>query len=136
MLKYLVNYLATLVVCLGIDLIWLKLAAARLYRPVLGDIMLDKPRLSAAIVFYLLYTAGVVTFVGAAALRNGNWTHAALYGALFGLFCYATYDLTNQATLRNWSLQLTIIDMIWGATLTALSATAAYFITRAVVPAP
>jgi uncharacterized membrane protein len=130
---YLVSYLSTLVIFTGIDMVWLGLVAPRLYRPVLGDILLDKPRLSAAIVFYLLYAAGIVVFAVSGAVRGGGWTQALLYGGLFGLFAYATYDLTNQATLRNWSLTLTIADIIWGSFLTGVAAALSCLITGALV---
>jgi uncharacterized membrane protein len=91
-----------------------------------------KPDLAAAVAFYLLYAAGVTIFVGAPALKSGKWSDAAGMGALFALFCYMTYDLTNQATLRSWSIQLTLADIAWGMFLTALSGTAAFFVTRAV----
>ncbi len=132
---YAVYYVVSLLLCVAIDFIWLKLASERLYKPVLGDMLLAKPRFEAAIAFYLVYAGGIVIFPGAAAIRTADWTQALIYGALFGVFCYATYDLTNQATLRNWSLQLTIFDILWGATLTALSATGGYLISRMVTKA-
>jgi uncharacterized membrane protein len=94
----------------------------------------DKPRLGAAAVFYLLYIGGIVFFAGVPAQRDGNWTIAALHGGLLGLVCYATYDLTNQATLRDWSVRITVADMAWGAALTAVAATVAYFATRSFAP--
>ena len=132
-MKYLVNYVATLILFVAIDFVWLKLSSDRLYRPIMGDMLADKPVMSAAASFYLLYILGVVIFVGSFALRTGEWTNALFYGGLFGFFAYATYDLTNQATLRNWSLQLTIADMVWGTLLTGVTATLAFFVTRAVV---
>jgi uncharacterized membrane protein len=134
-MKYVIAYVATLIVFVGVDFVWLANAGARLYRPVLGDMLLDKPNLAAAIVFYLLYAAGVVFFAVSAALRNGAWSTAALNGAVLGLVAYATYDLTNQATLRNWSTTLTALDLGWGTALTAASATAGYFVTRALTAA-
>ena len=89
--------------------------APRFYKPTLGDIMLPGFKLPPAIVFYLLYPAGLVIFAIAPALSGGVMGTAALYGALFGLFTYATYDLTNQATLRNWTSQLTLVDAAWGS---------------------
>jgi uncharacterized membrane protein len=127
-----IYYVATLVAFLGVDFFWLKFASEKLYRPTLGAMLLDKPVLSAALAFYLLYIGGVTIFVGAGALRAGSWSNAAIFGALFGLACYATYDLTNLATLRNWSWTLTIIDLAWGAFLTGFAATIAYFVTRAI----
>lgn len=131
-MKYLTYYLATLVLCVAVDFIWLSLTSSRLYEPVMGDMLSPKPDLAAAAAFYLLYAAGVTLFVGAPALRAGEWSAATVMGALFGLFCYMTYDLTNQATLRSWALRLTLADIAWGMFLTALSGTAAFFVTRAI----
>jgi uncharacterized membrane protein len=123
MIRSAVTYLATLVVFLAIDSVWLSQTAGPLYRATLGDSLLDQFRLMPAILFYLLNTLGIVIFVSRPAMRNGGgWSHALSHGALFGIFTYATYDLTNYATLRVWSLQLTVADMIWGAAVTGLSA--------------
>jgi uncharacterized membrane protein len=84
-------------------------------------------RLAPAIVFYLLYVSGVLVFAVTPALRDGRWTTAALMGALFGFFCYATYDLTNQATLAVWSTTVTVADIAWGVVLTTTGALAGYF---------
>jgi uncharacterized membrane protein len=129
-MRYAIFYISTLVACFAIDLVWLTQMNTRLYKPILGDILLDKPRLSAAIVFYLTYIAGVTIFVGIPALRAGSWRNAVLYGALFGLFCYATYDLTNQATLKSWSTAITVADIAWGMFLTGASASVGYIITN------
>jgi uncharacterized membrane protein len=131
-MNYAIYYVSTLIVCAAVDFIWLSLTTSRLYGPVMGDMLAAQPQLPAAIAFYLLYALGVTIFVGAPALKAGKWSNATLYGALFALFCYMTYDLTNQATLRNWSIVLTLSDIAWGMFLTALSGTAAYFVTRAV----
>jgi uncharacterized membrane protein len=130
-MKYLIYYVSILIVCVSVDFIWLKLTSARLYGSIMGDMLAPEPRLAAAAAFYLLYAGGVTIFVGAGALRDAVWSKIPLYGALFGLFCYMTYDLTNQATLRNWSVVLTLADIAWGMFLTALSGTVAYFVTRA-----
>ena len=132
-MQYPIYYLTALVVCVAVDFIWLSLTTSRLYGPVMGDMLAAKPDLTAAAAFYLLYAAGVTIFVGAPALKAGRWSNAARMGALFALFCYMTYDLTNQATLRSWSIQLTLADIAWGMFLTALSGTVAFFTTRAVV---
>ena len=132
-MKYLIYYLTTLVVCVAVDFIWLSTTTSRLYQPVMGDMLAAKPNLTAAAAFYLLYAAGVTIFVGAPALKTGTWTDVPRTGVLFGLFCYMTYDLTNQATLRSWAIQLTLADIAWGMVLTALAGTAAFFVTRAVV---
>jgi uncharacterized membrane protein len=93
----------------------------------------DKVRIVPAIVFYLLYPIGIEIFVLVPALRAGSVGHAAIYGALFGLFAYATYDLTNAATLRQWTTQITLADMAWGAVATGLSATIAVLACRAIL---
>ena len=100
------------------DALWLSYFARAMFRPVLGDILLDNPRWSAAILFYLLYAMGVLIFPIAWGGRQG-WTSAALYGALFGFLAYMTYDLTNLATIKAWTLPLALVDMSWGAFLTA-----------------
>lgn len=128
-MRYLIFYVSTLVACVAIDLVWLTHMNARLYKPVLGDILLEKPRLLAVAAFYLVYIAGVTVFVGIPGLRSGSWFRTTLYGALFGLFCYATYDLTNQATLKNWSMTITVADIAWGTFLTGVSAGLGYLIT-------
>jgi uncharacterized membrane protein len=122
MTRSIITYIATLVVFLGIDSIWLSQTAGPLYRATLGDALLDQFRITPAIVFYLLNTLGIVIFVSTPAIRDGGgWSNALIHGAMFGLFTYATYDLTNYATLRVWSLQLTVADMIWGAAVTGIA---------------
>jgi uncharacterized membrane protein len=117
--------LATLVVA---DMIWLGNMVSRVYRPTLGDILLSGVNLPPAIVFYLLYPVGVLIFAVAPALKNGSPTDAIVSGALFGFFAYTTYDLSNYATLRNWTLQLTIIDIAWGTLLGAMTAAAGFLL--------
>ena len=122
MTRSIITYIATLVVFLGIDSIWLSQTAGPLYRATLGDALLDQFRVTPAIIFYLLNTLGIVIFVSTPAIRDGGgWSNALIHGAMFGLFTYATYDLTNYATLRVWSLQLTVADMIWGAAVTGIA---------------
>jgi len=122
------GYLATLAVFVLADMVWLGTMASRLYRPTLGDIALSGVNLAPAITFYTLYPVGLAIFAILPALKGGNITTVLLYGALFGFFTYATYDLTNQATLRNWTLQLTLIDMAWGSALAATAAACGYWI--------
>jgi uncharacterized membrane protein len=126
---YLYAYASTLVVFLLCDMAWLGTMANRLYRPTLGDIMVGSPDLPAAAAFYGIYPIGLVIFAVLPALKSASPLEAALSGALFGFFTYMTYDLTNQATLRNWTLQLSAIDIGWGTLLGAISATAACWIT-------
>jgi uncharacterized membrane protein len=129
---YGIAYIATGLVFLAIDAIWLTVAAQRLYRPLMGDMLVDGFRLAPAALFYLIYIAGIVVFAIAPALASDRWMTASLYGAFLGLFAYATYDLTNQATLKNWPVFVTIADLCWGTFLTAVAATAGFLITRAI----
>ena len=129
MTRYILAYISTLIVFLALDFVWLSSTANTLYRPILKDILLPDFRLAPALVFYLLFVLGLVIFGIAAGLRSGNWTDALLYGALFGFFTYATYDLTNQATLKNWSTALSAVDIAWGTFATAMAATAGYLAT-------
>jgi uncharacterized membrane protein len=128
MTRYIAAYVATFIVFVAIDFVWLSSMANVLYKPVLKDILLPEFRLAPAIVFYLLFPLGLVIFGVAAGIRSGNWTDALVYGALFGFFAYATYDLTNQATLRNWETKLTLIDLAWGSFVSGTAATAGFFI--------
>lgn len=128
-----VAYTASLLVFGALDAIWLWTMSARLYRPVLGDILLQDLRIAPALVFYFLYPVGLTIFATAPALRAGEWSNALIYGALFGAFAYATYDLTNYATIRNWSLQITLIDIFYGATVAALSSVAGYWAAKMVL---
>jgi uncharacterized membrane protein len=121
---YLVSYGVTLVVMLALDMAWLGTVGAGVYRPRLGDLLLDKPVLGAAALFYLLYGVGVVIFAVVPGLRQDSWLRALGLGALFGLFAYATYDLTNLATVRGWSVLVSVLDIAWGACLTAVAAAA------------
>lgn len=105
-------------------------ATERLYKPVIGPIMAPKPDMTAAVIFYLVSIAGTVFLAIDPALREGAWTRAALNGAVLGFVAYATYDLTNQATLSVWSWKLTLTDIAWGTTLTAASATGGFFAAR------
>jgi uncharacterized membrane protein len=98
-----IAYVATFLVFMAIDFIWLTAMANRLYKPYLGDIMADDFRPLPAVLFYLLFVLGLVFFAVRPAIASGDWKTALLQGAAFGFFCYATYDLTNQATLRTWS---------------------------------
>jgi uncharacterized membrane protein len=119
-------YVLALVVFAAIDLAWLTAMAPRLYHPMLGDILLGTVKIAPAVLFYLVYPVGLTVFAVLPALREGSVVTALGLGALFGLVGYATYDLTNFATLRNWTLQLTVIDMAWGAALSALASALSY----------
>lgn len=127
MQKFISAYLSSAVVFLSIDAVWLTVMSNLLYRPVLGDILLQKPNLTPAAVFYAIFIFGIVYFAVMPALRAGDWTLALLNGALLGAVAYATYDLTNEATLKNWQTKLSVIDILWGSALTGVAATAGYF---------
>jgi uncharacterized membrane protein len=129
-MAYLVSYVVTLVVVVACDFAWLGTVGASVYRARLGDLLLARPVLWAAALFYLLYAIGIVIFAVAPALRADSWTRALVMGALFGFFAYATYDLTNLATLRGWSGLVAILDIGWGACLTAAGATAGYAVAQ------
>lgn len=128
MLRYLVAYIATVVVFLGLDAIWLSRVALGMYRRELGSLLLDKPNLPIAGVFYLLFAVGVVVLAVIPALNAGNWFTALWMGALLGLVAYGTYDVTNLSTLKDWSLTVTLADLAWGTVLTGVSATAGYLV--------
>ena len=121
MARLLAAYFGTLVVFMTMDAGWLTLMGARLYRPVLGPLLADKVDTGAAVVFYLIYVAGLTVFAVRPALAGGHVRAALGLGALLGLVAYATYDLTNQATLRLWSLRITIADIGWGMTASAVA---------------
>jgi len=121
MKTYATAYVVTAIVFLVVDSIWLSTMADRLYRPVMGDMLAPKFRLVPAIAFYLIYVGGL-TFLAVRPgfMEQSVWT-GLLYGAVLGFMAYATYDLTNQATLKNWSTSLTIADLIWGTFVSALA---------------
>jgi uncharacterized membrane protein len=126
---YLTAYLATFAAFVLCDMAWLGMMASRLYRPTLGDIMLANVNLPAGVAFYLIYPVGLVIFAVVPALKSESIAQAMMGGALFGFFTYMTYDLTNQATLRNWTTQITLINASWGTLLGAIAATAGFWVT-------
>ncbi len=113
-----------------IDFFWLTVVANKFYKSQIGSLLLEKPNAIAAVLFYIIYVIGVVVFVLSPALEKNSWQHAALYGALFGLVAYATYDLTNLATLKGFTVKLVVVDLIWGALLTATVATISFWIIK------
>ena len=123
----LIAYGASALAMLALDSVWLTLTSQRLYRAQLGELMRPGFDLPPAALFYLLYVLGIVVFAVQPALAQHSWSAALRLGALLGLVAYATYDLTNQATLRDWPTAITIADLCWGTFLTATAATAGYF---------
>lgn len=122
--KHLVAWAATFIVLLVIDMLWLGVVAKNMYQEAMGDLMSPQPRLAFAAVFYLLYPIGLVIFAILPGIDAQSVTRAAMLGALFGLFCYSTYDLTNLAVVRNWPLALSFIDIAWGTLVSGVAAAA------------
>lgn len=135
-MKWLIAYLAAGLAFGLLDFLWLRWAAPHLYRPLLGDLLAENFRIAPALVFYLIYIGAIVWFAVLPGMGMGvplnlfgavlpnvfaGVANAVLNGALLGLVAYATYDLTNQATLRHWPIQLTLIDIAWGMSATALA---------------
>ena len=110
-------FLIALPVFFVIDMVWLVLVAKKFYKEQIGFLMKPDINWVAAIIFYLLFIAGLVIFVISPAVEKHSWVHALMFGALFGLITYATYDLTNLATLQSWPLLVTVVDLIWGTVL-------------------
>ncbi len=123
-------YAIALPIFLAIDMVWLGLVAKNFYRDQIGFLMKSEVNWAAAVAFYLLFTMGLVLFVIAPAIEKNSWKHALFFGALFGLVTYATYDLSNLATLKDWPLWVTIVDLVWGTVLAASTSTAAFLIAR------
>ena len=132
MLRYAAAWVGAGLLFAGLDAIWLTTTNATLYRPALGQLLATSPRLGPAILFYVIYLVGVVVFAVTPAIRSRRWRDATIMGALLGFFCYATYDLTNQATLVVWATKITLLDLCWGTFLTASGATAGYFASKLV----
>ena len=125
-----IAYITALIVFVLVDAIWLSVMGNLIYRPILGDILLPSLRIAPAIVFYVMFPVGIVVFAVMPALKSGGIGGAIGCGLLLGAIAYGTYDLTNFATLRNWNLQLTVLDIVYGATATAAAAFAATLAVR------
>lgn len=134
MLKYLIAYAATAVIFLGLDVLWLSSVSTSFYRKHLGGLLLETPNLAIGGAFYLVYVVGLVFFAVVPALSGGTWINAALSAALLGIVAYGTYDITNLSTLKGWSLSVSLVDMGWGAVLSAIAATGGYLVTRWLAP--
>ena len=129
-MSYVAAYLATALAFLVLDAVWLGLAMRSFYRRQLGALMADRINLRVACLFYGGFILGVVIFAVAPALKAESWERALVNGALFGLFTYGTYNMTNWATLRDWPVPMSIVDLTWGTALTGASAVAGYAATR------
>lgn len=124
------SYLLTTIVFFAIDLVWLGVIAKNLYNKHLGGLLAEQVNWTAAIVFYLLFIIGIFIFAILPAVEKESFKYALIYGALFGFFTYATYDLTNLATLKGWPIKIVIIDIILGSVLTAAVSISGYYITK------
>ena len=133
MFFYLTAYIATTVVFLMCDAVWLGLVAKKFYAQQMGHLMRPDINMGIAAVFYLFYTVGIVVFAIKPAYAAQNMWLALGYGALFGLLAYGTYDITNMATLKDWPIKMSLIDMAWGTFLTATAASLGYVITQKIV---
>jgi uncharacterized membrane protein len=128
-MQLIVAYVATAILFGILDALWLGKMVPTLYRAEIGEMLMKGWRPVPALVFYALYMLGIQIFAVAPALAAGKWQVALTYGALFGFFCYMTYDLTNYATLKVWSLKITLVDIAWGTIATGLAAGAAAWLT-------
>lgn len=133
-MKLVYLYLLTLPVFFAIDMLWIGVLAKNFYRNSLGHLFREDINWAAALIFYFLYIIGILIFATLPALEIQSLDRAVLLGALFGFFAYATYDLTNFATLKGWPLKVAVVDMIWGMVLTASVAAASYLIGRWIMP--
>jgi uncharacterized membrane protein len=129
-LSYIKLYLLTVPVFFVIDLLWLGFIGKDFYQRNLAHLLSPQVNWPAAIVFYLVYIAGILLFAVRPALADQSLRNAAMWGALFGFFTYATYDLTNLATLRGWPIKLVVVDIAWGTVLCALVASTSYLMSR------
>ncbi|WP_319383476.1 DUF2177 family protein [Roseibium sp.] len=132
MVQHIIAYFATALVFLAVDYVWLSQIATRFYFDRIGHLLMDKPNMGAAGAFYIIYVVGIVIFAVAPALKSESLAIAIVYGAMFGFFTYATYDVTNYATLRDWPVIVTVVDVAWGTVLSAFSAGMGYVLTRMV----
>ena len=130
MTRLAIAYATTAIVFCGLDFLWLGFVAKGYYQSQVGALLLEKPNLPVAGLFYAVYVAGMLVFAVLPALSAASWEKALLYGALFGFFAYATYDLTNLATLKGWSPGIAFLDLAWGSFVTAVSASAGFLVQR------
>lgn len=127
-MQAIVIYAAGLISFLALDAIWLGTMVPRLYKPAMGDLVADPFQPLPAAIFYLIYAAGLAYFAIQPALAVGKWQTALMSGAALGFIAYATYDLTNQATIRGWPMVITVVDLAWGTIASGLAATISYLV--------
>lgn len=127
MLKYVLAYGATAIAFCALDFAWLTMVAPKFYQAQIGSLLLEKPNLLPALAFYILYVGGLVIFCVNPGLSTGQWVRSLVLGGLLGLVAYATYDLSNLATLKGWTTSLSLMDMAWGTAVSAIASTCGYF---------
>ena len=130
---FIVAALLASIIFLIIDVIWLSFATKSFYRPLLGDLISDKPVLWAAGLFYVLYMFGMAVIVIQPCIEPSGLSKSLYTGFIFGLVAYGTYNLTNMAVIKDWSPTVVFVDMFWGASLTALSATTGIYLAKKIV---
>lgn len=127
-MQYLSLYCFTFLVFFAIDFIWLRFVATKFYATKIGHLMASKPKLVPALLFYLIFVVGIIIFAVLPGYESQSLWTTIILGAIFGILSYSTYDLTNLATLKNWPISVTIIDIIWGTTVSAITSAVGYFI--------
>jgi uncharacterized membrane protein len=132
-MNYITHYILTALVFFAIDIVWLGFIARSFYRKYLANFLAPSVNWPAAIIFYLIFIVGILIFAVYPAAQKDSFMHALTYGALFGFFTYATYDLTNLATLNNWPLPIVFVDIIWGTVLAASVSIASFYILKMIV---
>lgn len=130
MKRYLVLYFATLLTMLPLDMLFLRVLAKDYFNDQVGQLLTKDPNITAAILFYLLYVAGILVFVSATATA---WKSTLLYGALFGFMSYMTFELTNRVLIKDWTWGVVLVDLAWGSFVTAVAATVGWLVTQAVL---
>lgn len=130
-MNYVKMYIVTLIIFFAIDIIWLGFVAKDIYKEYLGFLMREKTNWIAAIIFYMVYIVGLIFFAINPALQKDSFMYAAIVGGFFGLITYATYDMTNLATLKDWPIFITAIDITWGTVLCSATSSISFIILRA-----
>jgi uncharacterized membrane protein len=126
--NFLLSFLSAAIIMGIIDAVWLSVVASTFYKSQIGNLLLAKPRMVPAVVFYVIYIIGITVFVVTPALAQHSLGYAATYGALFGFVAYATYDLTNLSTLKGFTNKLVVVDLLWGTVLTMVVSTLTYVV--------
>ena len=129
-IKWLWLYLISFGAFLAIDAVWLTVMSGRFYKPQLGALMREQPNLAVALLFYVFYVVGVIVLAVMPGVEAGSVLKAAGYGAILGFVAYGTYDFTNLSTIKDWPVIVTVVDLVWGTTLTAIMATIGYYVAK------